>query len=350
MRRFRGRRAEAPLLDERAPILSFGSWDGFPQGDPSVVVVCHPDWRGVRTAAYSFREPVVECHDLARWGEDIIEQMRSHDITTVVIHGFPPGSAEFLAKARETGINTHVVLHSSMTQHGAEPGEAEVADTVLALSRDGVIGRVGFVKAGLAEAFTSLGYPAAYVPNRTPDMPAITPRGLGPGLNVGVFAESFWRKNVVTQLSAVSLLDNATAHVLQQPNVAYLSDLPTVEHGVVPWEEFISLQASTDLNLYVTLSECHPLSPIESYLSGVPALMSRTSEVFRSDPELWNLTTVEVADNASAIANAARTLLDRRDEALSRARRWIAEFDVLAAKTWSQFVDDGSDGSAKPRF
>ncbi|MEA3511694.1 MAG: hypothetical protein U9R51_09690, partial [Actinomycetota bacterium] len=185
---------------------------------------------------------------------------------------------------------------------------------------------------------------------RTPDMPLITRRDLGPGLNIGVFAESFWRKNVVTQLGAVALLDDATAHVLQRPDVAYLDGLAIVDHGVVPWEEFISLQASTDLNLYVTLSECHPLSPIESYLSGVPALMSRTSEVFRSDPELWNLTTVEVADDPSAIADAARTLLDRRDEALSRARRWIAEFDVLAAKTWSQFVDDGSDGSAKPRF
>ena len=31
---------------------------------------------------------------------------------------------------------------------------------------------------------------------------------------------------------------------------------------------------STDVNLYVSLSECHPLSPIESYLTGVPALMS----------------------------------------------------------------------------
>ncbi len=343
MRRFLQRRdtatpPEAQLPPERPPTLSFGSWDDLPPTEPSVVVICHPDWRGVRTAAYTFREPVVECDDLARWGDVIVEQMRAHDVAVAVVHGFPPGSGEFLDKVEKAGIGTRVVLHSSMTQHGAEPGEAEVADTVLALSRDGTIDQVGFVKAGLAEAFTTLGYPTAHVPNRTPDMPTTTRRDLDPGLNVGVFAESFWRKNVVTQLGAVALLGDATAHVLQRPDVAYLDGLAMVDHGVVPWKEFISLQASTDLNLYVTLSECHPLSPIESYLSGVPALMSRTSDVFRSDPDLWHLTTVEIADDPVDIARSARALLSHKDEALTRAEQWIAESDILATDAWNRFV------------
>ncbi len=341
MRRFMRRSADSPPVTERQPILSFGSWIELPRTQPSVVVVCHPDWRGVRTAAFSFREPVVECDDLTRWGVDIVEQMRSHDVRVVVVHGLPPGSVEFLAKARQAGIGTRVVLHSSMTQHGAEPGEAEVADTVLALSQDGTIDQVGFVKAGLAEAFTALGYPVAYVPNRTPDMPEITRRNLGPGLSIGLFTESFWRKNVVTQLGAIALLDNATAHVLQRPDVDYLDRLSMVEHGVVPWTEFISLQASTDLNLYVTLSECHPLSPIESYLSGVPALMSRTSDVFRSDPILWDITTVEIADDPAAIAAAAERLMARREEAVERALSWIDENDKEARQRWTDFVTPG---------
>jgi len=335
--RFRRHRPAEPP-QERLPVLSFGSWETLPDGDPSVIVVCHPDWRGVRTAAYSFRAPVVECDDLDRWGSLIIEQLRRYDVATVVVHGFPPGSESFLRRARAAGIDTRVVLHSSMTQHGAEPGEADVADTVLRLTRDGTIDRVGFVKAGLAEAFTALGYPTAYVPNRTPDMPPVTPRDLGPGLHLGIFAESFWRKNLVTQLSSIALLDGATAHVLQRPGVGYLDNLTIVEHGVVPWVEFISLQASMDLNLYVTLSECHPLSPIESYLSGVPALMSRTSDVFRSDPELWDLTTVEIADDPLAIATAAERLLAKRSEAIERAETWIERADERSEHRWSHFV------------
>ena len=324
--------------DDRPPMLSFGSWDDLPAADPSIVVICHPDWRGVRTAAYTFGHPVVEVADLARWGESLTADMTSHGVDIVVLHAFPPGSEVFLAQALEAGIGTRVVLHSSMAQHGAEIGEATVADEVLRLAEIGVVDRVGFVKAGLAESFAALGHPVSYVPNRTPQMPEVTKQDFGPGLHVGVFAEPFWRKNVITQLGAVALLDGATAHAMRRPDVGYLDHLRIEEHGEVPWKGFLDLQASTDLNLYVTLSECHPLSPVESYLTGVPALVSRTSSVFRDDPVLWELTTVEVPDDPNEIAAGARALMANRDDAIDRAQRWIAAADGEAARRWDDFV------------
>ena len=141
---------------ERPPSLSFGSWDTLAEKDRAVIVVCHPDWRGVRTAAYSFREPTVECDDLDRWADEIVAEMRSGNVATVVVHGFPPGADQFIRAAQAAGIGTRVVLHSSMTQHGAEIGEATVASHVLALTRSGSLDHVGFVKAGLAESFTAL--------------------------------------------------------------------------------------------------------------------------------------------------------------------------------------------------
>jgi len=336
MRDFLRRRTGTPA--DRVPTLSFASWDELPASDPLVIVVCHPDWRGVRTAAYSFREPVVESADLGRWDDELIAEMTRHDVDVVALHGFPPGSAGFLEKADRAGLRTRVVLYSSMAQHGAEAGEAAVADEVLALARSEVLDRVGFAKAGLAESFVALGYPAFYVPTRAPDLPEVARDDFGPGLHIGVFAEPFWRKNVVTQLGAVALLDDATAHVMNRPSVTYLDDLRIVEHGEMPWETFLSLQSSMDLNLYVTLSECQPLTPVESYLSGVPALMSRTSSVFRDDPRLWELTTVEVPDDPSEIASGARRLLDDQDEAVERARQWIDRADADAATQWRAFV------------
>ncbi len=92
-----------------------------------------------------------------------------------------------------------------------------------------------------------------------------------------------------------------------------------------------------DVNLYVTLSECHPLSPIESYQTGVPALMSRTSDVFRSDGRLWDLTTIEIPDDPSEIAKASKRLIDHADEAVERAGRWIAR-RASAVDRWHEFV------------
>jgi glycosyltransferase involved in cell wall biosynthesis len=142
----------------------------------------------------------------------------------------------------------------------------------------------------------------------------------------------------VTQLGAVALIEGAQAHVLRRPAVRYLDGLRITEHGVLPWERFIRLQAGVDLNLYVSLSECQPLTPIESYAAGVPCLMSRTSAVFRDDPELWALTAVDEADDPEAIAAAARRLLESRRYAVEAARRWIDRAEADAAVRWSAFV------------
>jgi hypothetical protein len=256
----------------------------------------------------------------------------------VVIQGWPPGAAAFADLAHASGVAVKCVLHSSPAQHGAEPGEAAVADEVMSLASSGVLAGVGMVKYGVAEALRTTGHTVSYVPNRAPLLPSVAKRDLGPGLHIGVFAEPFWRKNVVTQLLALSMLDESVGHVMRKPPVAYVEGIDLVEHGELPWDQFVVVEGSVDLNLYVTLTECHPLMPIESYLLGVPCLISRTSAVFREDPELWELTTVDRLDEPLAIAEAARALLERRHEAMTRARDWIAKADVEAEATWAEFV------------
>ena len=320
----------------REPVLSAGDWNRLEPG--TVVQVCHPDWRGVRTVAYGFSTPVVECDDLDRWSGLLVDRLAAAEVGCVVVQGWPPGAAAFVRAAAGRGIRIKAVLHSSPTQHGAEPGEAAVVDEVFSLAAAGVLAGVGMGKAGVAAAFAAVGHPVTHVPNRVPRLPELDRRDLGDGLHVGVFAEPFWRKNVTTQLLAVALLDDATAHVMTRPSNAYLSKLTIVEHGELPWAEFVSLQGSVDLNLYVTLSECHPSTPQESYLAGVPCLISRVSAVFKDDPVLWELTSVDEADNPEAIAAAARRLLDARDEAVSRAKEWMAAADARAEAIWEDFV------------
>ena len=318
-----------------APRLSFGSWETL---EAPVVAVCHPAWRGVRSATYGHGGPVIEVADAAVWADELVRRLADAHVRTLVVQGFPPGSETLLRRAHAAGMATRVVLHSSMAQHGGEAAEAAVADLVLRLQREGVVDRVGFVKEGLAEAFGRLGYEVAWVPNRIPTLPESGRWDLGAGTHVGVFAEPFWRKNVVTQLGAVALIPHAVAHVIRRPDITYLERLPMQEHGLLPWEEFVALAGSVDVNLYVTLSECYPLSPIESYLTGVPALMSRTSSVFRDDPELWDLTTVDELDNPRAIAVAAMRLLDARADAVVRARAWAARWDDTARILWDEYL------------
>jgi hypothetical protein len=257
-----------------------------------------------------------------------------------VIQGWPPGAGQFVGLLGRAGVRAACILHSSPAQHGAEGGEAMVVDEILALLDEGALAAVGMAKSGVHQAYAALGYEIAFVPNRVPVLPTFEKIDLGPGLNVGVFAEPLWRKNVTTQLMAVAMLDDARAHVMRQPGVGYLRDLPAGVHGELPWEQFIALQSSVDLNLYVTLSECHPSTPQESYLAGVPCLVSRVSSVFRDDPVLWDLTSVDEADNPSTIAYGAARLLEARDEAVERARAWMEEADRRGVEAWVSFISD----------
>jgi hypothetical protein len=303
-----------------------------------VVQVCHPDWRGVRTVAHGFATPVVECDNLARWGNELLTGVKEAGVEVVVIQGWPPGSGQFVELLHQEGIRTGCVLHSSPAQHGAEGGEAMVVDEILSLGRSGVLDSVGMAKSGVHTPLAALGFEVAYVPNRVPVLPEFETVDLGPGLNIGVFAEQLWRKNVVTQLMAVAALNGGRAHVMRRPALRYLDGLDVTEHGELPWDRFIALQSSVDLNLYVTLSECHPSTPQESYLAGVPCLVSRVSSVFRDDPVLWELTSVDEADNPSSIAAAAARLLEAKDEAVIRARTWMTDADRRGAEAWQRFV------------
>jgi hypothetical protein len=320
---------------------SFEDWDVV---EGSVVQVCHPRWHGVRSSTLAFGAPVIEAEDFAPHAEGLAGALADHGAHTLVVQAWPPGAGALLRAAHARGLATRVISHSSMAQHGTDAGEAEAVSEALSLADEGVVGGVGFVKDGLAEAFSAMGHPAVYVPNRSPLLPDVAPVDLGDGLHVGILLDPYWRKNVTTQIGAAAIL-GATAHVIAVPDVPYLYGVDVIEHGVLPWGSYLGLQAGMDVNLNATLSECHPMAPMESYASGVPSLVSATSILFRDDRELRAMTTVAEADNPRDVAGHAARLIENRDWAVRRARSWMEAHDAVAAERFAAFVAEGAAGA-----
>jgi hypothetical protein len=292
----------------------------------------------VRSSALAFEDPVLEADDLTRL-VPAIGTIAEGSVATVVIQGWPPGAARFARAASAAGVDVLAVSHSAPAQHGVDAGEAEAVSEVLGLIDEGVVARLGVVKAGLAESLRALGHLVEHVPNRVPniDRPARDLERTPDGTPVGIFLFPMWRKNVSTQVLAAAEL-SWTPHLMGDPGVEYLATMETVVHGELERDAFLAAFASMHMNFNVTLSECHPMMPMESYRLGVPCLMSRTSDLFSEDPEFRDLTMVADADDPHAIALAARRLDDARSDAVRLANQLLDAADGRAAEVWNQFT------------
>jgi len=312
----------------------------IPQIDHGVLQVCHPDWRGVRSAALAFGDPVLESADLSQLVE-LVGDIAAAGASTIVIQGWPPGASPFAEAASRAGIDVLTVFHSSPAQHGVDGGEAEAVAEMFQLQTSGVTRGVATVKAGTAEAYRAVGFDVTHLPNRVPEVDDVEPAVVSEGTNVGIFLHPMWRKNVTTQILAAHQL-GWTPFVMDDPKVPYLSRTDLTILGELPRSEFLAIQAAMDITLNVTFSECHPMMPMESYRLGVPCLMSRTSDLFADDPELYEMTSIDRSDDPGAIARAANSLLDRSDEAVARANTALDRLDERAASIWLSFTGGGA--------
>ncbi len=305
----------------------------IPEG---VVQVCHPDWRGVRESSYAFRDPVIEASDLAEL-IPMLDDVIAAGATTVAIQGWPAGAETFARAATTAGLRVLSVFHSSPAQHGVDAGESDAVFAMLTLQAEGVVDRVATVKAGVAKSMRSAGYDVAHIGNRIPDIGQITPARVAEGTNVGIFLHPMWRKNVTTQILAAHELD-WRPFVMTDPQVPYLSPNDLTVCGEMPREDFLPILAAMDVTLNVTLSECHPMLPMESYRLGVPCLTSRTSDLFADDARLYELTTVDRADNPEAIADGAQQLLENKNEAMALADAALDRADERSSAQWADFT------------
>lgn len=301
-----------------------------------VMQVCHPEWRGIRASANAFRDPVLEVADLS----DLVTRMDDIAHTgahTVVIQGWPPNAEAFARAAHSSGLTVLGVFHSSPAQHGVDGGEAAAVQQMVELKNAGVLSRVATVKAGVTRSFEALGHDIAHISNRVPEVGTIAATDQSDRTRVGIFLHPMWRKNVTTQILAAREL-GWEPYVMADPNVEYLSPSDFTVVGELPRDDFLTMKAGMDITMNVTLSECHPMMPMESYRLGVPCLMSRTSDLFVDDPDLYRLTTVDQVDNPGAVADAAKDLLANRNHAVRLANHSLDRLDERSAELWRTFT------------
>lgn len=316
---------------------------------PAVVAVTHPEWRGVRSATENlvshclFIEDKLNEYSASRYADLLVHS----GCTKVLISGFPLSYELLVRRLREKApdVEIYVFWHSSFLQSD----EDYVWHAFLTMSRlhkEGVIRKLGFAKKGMAEAVARTGAKTGFIANYVKRVPEGKIRPLKEPPHIGLWALApIWRKTPYAMLAATAMLDQAKVHVVGQNEraveFARFFGIDLVHRAEpVPQEEMPEALARMDLNLYVTLSECAPMLPLESLAVGVPCLLGPNSHLFEDHPYLHSRLVVPYPDRSDVIAEMIAQAIFERGRIIEEYKEYILGYNNFAKLHMNLFLDN----------
>jgi hypothetical protein len=312
-----------------------------------VIAICHPRWQGMRSAAEGYTPNLMLVPEIGRaTASAAAECLAASGATHFITNGYFYGYDKLLTALRRQMPSACIchVHHGSFFQLSESYESAPALTKTLRLLREGVVDRLGFCKPGMAAALGNMGVPAYEIMNRVPQETPRPPR--------------FWRRPAVAFIPADKRpLKNSHAQVLgailsgeiQEIHVACPLDLQYLPPAALDRVRLCCysnlsraatqrLMRKADLVLYVSLSECAPMAPLESLAAGVPCLTGDNHSLFADFPELRQALVVSQEDDPWAIARAIQELKTNYYNCCVRIGQFNAEYDRRAAESVATFL------------
>jgi len=339
-------------------------WRALRARPAPVVAFSPPDYLGVTRSTRSFFErwiPLAE-HDLARARDrrELVDTLAGTGVETAVFSGFAPGYARVIEALHRTrpGVRVVVLWHGSPLQHGEDCSWHHLQE-VLALHARGCVHAIGCFKQGFPDLLARAGARALAVSNRAAAPADAASHAPADGrLHLGVWsAGPSWRKNPFAMVSAAALVEGAVlSGVLDERARAWARQLGVAlgrtSGAPFPAAVLGELLGAQHCNLYVTLSECSPLLPLESLAQGAPCLVSPTSHLFRERTPAAELLhrrlVVERFEDAAAIAAAVGEAVAHRKEIAEAYREWAPAQDRAAREAMEELLRCPIDAPTRP--
>jgi hypothetical protein len=334
----------------RSPDRS-ADWARLRRESHRIVAFSPPDFLGVTQSTRSLFENwyPLSAADVAtsarrRALADALAASAAH---TVVLSGFDRGYAELVRELERRAPKARVLAlwHGNVLQNVEDRCWQHLGE-ILDLAAEGLIARVGFFKEGMAELLGTGGIDATFVTNRVVEIPKQASSISGDGVtHIGFYcAGENWRKNPFAMLSGASLVDNAVVSGVLNRRARQWCERIGVRLGVVsetalPHDELMACLPKMHCNLYVTMSECSPVLPLESLSVGVPCLVSATSHLFRESEFLVESLVVPRVDDVWEIARHIRRAIECRDAIVREYAIWAVGYNRRAEELLARFAD-----------
>jgi hypothetical protein len=319
---------------------------------PGAVAVLHPDWRGVRSCLenlLSHRLYVRDDLDPAR-ADEIAAMVAEAECPRLLFGGLPFTYRYLVRSVRKRSPKTQIfVLWLGSFLQSNEDYGWQAFKQVDQLCREGVVTKWGFGKVGMAEIVARAGVPTGFIMSyvrQVPTSPSVPAPG---GPNLGIWAlESIWRKNPYAMLAAASLIPGARVmgtggDERVRDFIRYFKMESELRTAPLPQEAMPAALGRAHVNLYVTLSECAPMLPLESLAAGAPCLIGPTSHFFEDCPYLHSRLVVPSPDRARVIADYIGHALAEREQIISAYREYAPRYNARAEESLRAFLAVGPD-------
>jgi hypothetical protein len=268
-------------------------------------------------------------------------------IKTLVISGGDPFTLTLLKEVRQRrpDIDGRLLWHSNFLQMGEEH-DWERFKLWLDAAHKGHVSRFGVVKKGLSDFLNDFGVPSVFVQNSVRTVRGAPRDYTSARDRVGMWlsGSSSYRKLPYNVLCSLRLLDGITltGAGFDDRALSLIKELglrhDTVEQEPIPRSELMARMPTTALSLYVTISECMPMLPLESIAVGVPCLIGASSHFLKDDPELADIYVVDQMAEPLSIASKIRQALDVGKRMFPRLSDYVQRWNAQSVNTVEEFL------------
>lgn len=314
-----------------------------------VLAVACPEWLGIKSSS----QEMFDCHLYV--GEQlknaevqkIGSQIALNVSKSVVIQGFPLAYENLVKSIKRYAPDLPIfcIWHGSFLQSNEEinwTGFKKICE----LHKKGLIKRIAFVKEGMAEIMRHTGIDAFFLKNWVNRIPPGANRlSETDTMHCGVWSSTWcWRKPPFAMLAAAGTMPGVRAHMYGENK--YVTefidelDLHVVQHKQpVDQYDMPSALLKMHLNLYVTLSECAPMLPLESLSYGVPCLFGPNSHYFLDNRFLHEMLVVSIPDSAHMIRRHIACALEARSEIIDEYIKYAHVYNAECRRLLNDFLN-----------
>ena len=295
------------------------------------IVLHNSDWLGVTSATKELFDNTVDCGEIYRKKDikNICNTIIDCNIKQVIFSSFAIGDYQLVKqlKRKNRKIKIKTYWHGSHSQILDTYGWDRNLE-IIKLHKAKLIDVMASCKYSLQDFYKKEGYTSKFITNKVTVDIKPEKRKKDKIIRIGLYAAKCddWRKNMYSQMAAISLIENAVIDMVPlNENAKEFAEMMNIQiEGLeksLPREELLKRMSQNDINLYVTFSECAPMLPLESFEMNVPCITGNNHHYF-TNTNLEEYIVVKNEENPIEIKNKILGCIQNKEKIIKEYKKF----------------------------